>query len=644
MQIENRAVARFEVKSIDEDQRVIEGIASTASTDRMGDIVEPEGAKFNLPLKLLWMHDAKKPIGNVTATKVSKDGIAITAQMAPAGVAAYIDEAWALIKHKLVGGLSIGFRSLKDEPIKDGDTPFARRFLKWEWLELSAVTIPANADATIQLLKSIDDLQLAALGTQAAVTVDLKSPSPGASGKSAVSIRKGTGMKTTAEAITEFEAKRQANAGQMASMMEKAAEDGSTLDAEQTEKYDTLTAEIKTIDGHIGRLKDLQNVQIARAAPVTADAGTDPAKAGDARAGVITVKRNLPPGTSFARYAQALAFAKGNLMQAHQIAKNRWADTPEVEFVLKSAMDAGTTTDTTWAAPLWQYQTMASEFIELLRPETIVGKIQGLRRVPFNVRVASKTQGSTVGWVGQGAPKPVSELAFSELTLGLAKAAGIVVISQELARSATPAAEGIIRQDLIDSMSVFMDVQFISPSVAAVANVSPASITNGLTAASSTGSTVATVTADLKTLISTFINNDIPSRNPYFVMHPITALGLSLLRTAQDIFAFPDINHMGGTLFGIPVICSRSVPKTTSGGSIIVLLDASEIFFADDGQVTLDVSEQASLQMDSAPTNAASSMISLWQNNLIGIRAERFMNWKRARDNAVTYLDFVPVY
>ena len=637
-----RAYSVLEIKSVDEEQRIIEGIASTPSTDRMGDIVEPKGAVFKLPMPLLWQHDAKAPIGQVTAARVTDKGIAITAQIAK-GVLPRIDEAWALIKSGLVAGLSIGFKPIESEAIKDSKS-FGVRFLSWRWLELSTVTIAANAEASIHMIKSIDDQQLAALGTSAAVNVDVTS-SPGASGKPVVvTSRKGSRMKTTSETITEFEAKRQANAGQMAAIMEKAGEDGSTLDAEQTEQYDTLTSEIKSIDAHLARLKVLENVQISKAMPVTAEVGSDPVKASDARGGIISVKRNLPAGTSFARYAQALAFSKGNLMQAHQVAKNRWSDTPEVEAVLKSAMDAGTTTDATWAAPLWQYQTMASEFLDLLRPETIVGKIQGLRRVPFNIRVASKTQGSTVGWVGQGLSKPVSELAFSEITLGLAKAAGIVVISQELARSSSPSAEAIIRQDLIDTMSVFMDVQFISPSVAAVANVSPASITNGLTAAASTGSTVATVTADIKTLLSTFINNDIPSRSPYFIMHPITALGLSLIRTAQDIFAFPDITHMGGMLFGIPVITSRSVPKTASGGAIIVLMDASEIFFADDGQVMLDVSEQASLQMDSAPSTGAQAMVSLWQNNLIGIRAERYMNWKRARDTAVTYLDFVPVY
>ena len=84
-----------------------------------------------------------------------------------------------------------------------------------------------------------------------------------------------------------------------------------------------------------------------------------------------------------------------------------------------------------------------------------------------------------------------------------------------------------------------------------------------------------------------------------------------------------------------------AAPLTGNGGRII-LAKASEILLADDGEVLLDASREASLQMDSAPTNppvAATVMVSLWQMNLVGIRAERFINWKKRRAGAVQYID-----
>jgi hypothetical protein len=46
--------------------------------------------------------------------------------------------------------------------------------------------------------------------------------------------------------------------------------------------------------------------------------------------------------------------------------------------------------------------------------------------------------------------------------------------------------------------------------------------------------------------------------------------------------------------------------------------------------------------MDSAPDAAPSAttvMVSLWQMNMIGIRAERYINWAKRRAGAVQYID-----
>ena len=80
----NRAYSFITIKSVDEDERVIEGIASTPSPDRMGDIVNPMGAKFELPLPLLWQHDHASPIGHVVEAKATKDGITFKAKLAGA--------------------------------------------------------------------------------------------------------------------------------------------------------------------------------------------------------------------------------------------------------------------------------------------------------------------------------------------------------------------------------------------------------------------------------------------------------------------------------------------------------------------------------------------------------------------------------
>lgn len=147
-----RAYSLLEIKELDEDSRRITGIASTPKTDRAGDIVMSEGAVFTLPIPFLYQHDSRQPIGFVTEAKVTKKGIEIVAEIAK-DVHEDIEKAWKYIKAGLVRGLSIGFKGLDMEPIPNS---WGVIFEKWEWLELSAVTIPANADASIQTVKQYD--------------------------------------------------------------------------------------------------------------------------------------------------------------------------------------------------------------------------------------------------------------------------------------------------------------------------------------------------------------------------------------------------------------------------------------------------------------------------------------------------------
>lgn len=179
-----RAYCLLTIKSIDDDQRVIEGIATTPQADRLGDIVEPDGAVFKLPLPLLWMHNSREPVGHVEAAKVSKEGITIKARLVkvaePGALKDRLDTAWQTLKAGLVRGLSIGFNSLESARIKD---TWSEHYLKWDWLELSCVTIAANVDATITSIKSADKALLAASGHRQREVVWLGSP-PGASGRS----------------------------------------------------------------------------------------------------------------------------------------------------------------------------------------------------------------------------------------------------------------------------------------------------------------------------------------------------------------------------------------------------------------------------------------------------------------------------
>lgn len=663
-----QAYSILTVKAVDEDKRVIRGVATTPGVDRVGDIVEPLGVTFKNPLPFLWQHMHDKPIGTVKFDTPTADGINFEAELptiAEEGpLRDRIEEAWQSIKSGLVRAVSIGFRAVEYAWMDDGGI----RFIKTEVYELSAVTIPANAQALITgTSKSLDAAavaQIKSFDTNApAATGRPERPTkaaPGAAGNQnkPVSLRpkEGTTMKTIAEQIEALEKTRLEKANRLNVVMQKSMDEGRSTDTAEQEEFDTLEQEITAIDGDLKRLRSMEKMNAAAAKPVNATQVQTQANAAQVRtlgAAPVTVKANVAKGTAFTRFAMALMAGKGNLMQSAEIAK-RWADqTPEVETVLKAAVAAGTTTDTAWAKPLVEYQNMASEFAELLRPATIIGRIPGLRNVPFNIKVPRQTGGSSASWVGEGAPKPVSALAFDQISLGVTKLAGIVVMTDELVRFSNPSAEAIVRQDLIDTIVQTMDRDFVDPANAGSAGVKPASITNGVTPVVASGTDADAVRTDVQALMGKFVTANMSLSGAVWIMTEMQALALALMLNPLGQREFPDIQingDSGGRFFGLPVVLSENIPANpgaggppvTGDGARIILAKASEIMLADDGETLLDASNQASLQMDSAPTNppvAATVMVSLWQMNLVGIRAERFINWTKRRPGAVQYID-----
>lgn len=166
-----------------------------------------------------------------------------------------------------------------------------------------------------------------------------------------------------AEQIKSFEAKRSANDAARLDIMNKAAEEGRTLDVEESEQYDNLTSEIKAVDSHLVRLREMEASQAKQAKPIDVEQNSF-REASQLRGGIIKVDEKLAPGIEFARYVKCLAASKGNTTQALEIAKSQYPEQPRIQNVLKAAVNAGTTTDPQWAGTLTDYQHFAGDFID----------------------------------------------------------------------------------------------------------------------------------------------------------------------------------------------------------------------------------------------------------------------------------------
>jgi HK97 family phage prohead protease len=127
--------------------RQIRVIASTPTSDRARDIMVPKGCvidAYRANPVFLADHDATKPIGRATIT-IGDDQVTALVDFAPAGVSAKADEYCGLAKAGVLNAVSIGFRAIEWEPLKNGGIKYTR----WELMELSMVAVPCNPEALV---------------------------------------------------------------------------------------------------------------------------------------------------------------------------------------------------------------------------------------------------------------------------------------------------------------------------------------------------------------------------------------------------------------------------------------------------------------------------------------------------------------
>src|SRR5687767_7284625 len=92
----------------------------------------------------------------------------------------------------------------------------------------------------------------------------------------------------------------------------------------------------------------------------------------------------------------------------------------------------------------------------------------------------------------------------------------------------------------------------------------------------------------------------------------------------------------GGTIADITVIATDGVDTPDTSGGSLILFDAHQIP-ANAGTVAASVSHQATVQLDDQPTDpayAAAVMVSLWQEDLTGVRVERVFTAHKLRSAA----------
>lgn len=148
----------FEVKEISDDGR-FSGYASVFGVlDSYREIVKEGAFKKSLkrikatgrPLPALWQHSSSAPIGGYDVLAEDDRGLAVEGFLLKDDVQ-QAREAFALMKRKVVSGLSIGFYTLDDSY---NDKERVRTLKELDLVEVSIVTFPANDAARVDAVKS----------------------------------------------------------------------------------------------------------------------------------------------------------------------------------------------------------------------------------------------------------------------------------------------------------------------------------------------------------------------------------------------------------------------------------------------------------------------------------------------------------
>lgn len=424
----------------------------------------------------------------------------------------------------------------------------------------------------------------------------------------------------------------------MQTALSKSAEAGSTPDEATEAEIQAIEKDIAAIEVNIERTKKQIAATEAAAKTATPVAGQTAEEAKKSAEGdpnpegkdpKIEIVKTLDKGIGFAQYARAklaaaLEAKKGHYIAPVDMAKQLGFGDEVQDLVAKATL--GTTTDAGFAASLVTENRLVGEFVDMLRAATVFDQLAGFRNVPFNSKIPSQLTGGTASWVGEGAPKPLTNPTYGEVEIKEHKLAAITVYTQELMRRSDPAVDVLVRDDLIEASKTLIDNTFLD--AAAATAVRPAGVLNEVTATPNTGTTAENYEADLLALVNSFVTANLSLDGAYFIMSETRAAQISLLRDALGRSYFEGMALRGTrTLMGIPVITSQTV------GDKIILVKTSEILLAQDGGVDVSYSDQATL-VDGGTTHH------LWQENKFAVRVEKFITWAKRRPIAAAFLDY----
>ncbi|MPW04851.1 hypothetical protein GCT19_04165 [Paraburkholderia sp. CNPSo 3155] len=318
----------------------------------------------------------------------------------------------------------------------------------------------------------------------------------------------------------------------------------------------------------------------------------------------------------FIQVARAVALSRGNLIEARSmLAAQHGLHSPQAEAVQRAI----TTTDSLDNPDNVALQGVAADFVSLIHRRSIIAKIReatagGFHRVLPYAAMLKQTEGTAAAWVGEALVIPVTDAAFQIERMSPMKVAGMVIVTEEFAKVISDASDAILNRDLARAVADKITETFCS--TAAPSDTSPGGIFYHGTEITSTGDLL----SDATQLIADF-EGDIESA--VFVCSPLMAAVFNTLGIDQ-------VGAQGGYICGIPAVTTTGMDDGMLG-----LIDPSRVKLIDSG-VGIDASKQAAVSVANA--QGPVQLVSLWQQNLVSMRAVAFVNWALMDASVATWV------
>jgi hypothetical protein len=249
--------------------------------------------------------------------------------------------------------------------------------------------------------------------------------------------------------ISALETARAAKAARMQAIMTETFEEGRSTDEAEQEEFDSLQREVEAIDKDLKRYRTLEQLNGGQAK----SNGTEKSEAAP-RAQRLRLTMPPPePGCALAQVAKCLAVAQGNREAAAEIAQRRYGEEHLAARTLKTAAMLGEVSDLITKCPIDPiYATnlviaasnetgMFEDFLDYLRPQTIVGRATDVVKIPLRTRV-----------LGNGSTDPDDTVMLTPRRL-----ATLVTFTSESMRDSSPAADRFVRDRMCEALVKVLD-------------------------------------------------------------------------------------------------------------------------------------------------------------------------------------------